>query len=137
MALTSTSVLMVEQDCQNGDCQRLCPQDELQLPPASLGGSLRSAGGCDPGFFQITASAMGPGMCEILCAPCKSGVSISHSPLALLKLSPAGLQSQTFWGFVFLVQGLCTGYPRVGSDPLLLGEELCSCNYPPICGSPT
>ena len=30
-----------------------------------------------PGSFQITASALGPGACEILCAPFKSGVSIS------------------------------------------------------------
>ena len=39
--------------------------------------------------------------CELLCVPFKRGVSISPSPLGLLKLSPAGLQSQTFWGLIF------------------------------------
>ena len=29
---------------------------------------------------------------------------MSHSSLALLKVGPMGLQRQTFWGFVFLVQ---------------------------------
>ena len=32
----------------------------------------------------------------LLCVPFKSGVSISHSPLAPPKISPAGLQSQAF-----------------------------------------
>ena len=31
----------------------------------------------------------------------KSGVSISQSPLALLKISLTGFQNQIFWGFVF------------------------------------
>ena len=34
----------------------------------------------------------------------KSGVSISHSPLALLDVNPTGFQSQAFWGLPFLVQ---------------------------------
>ena len=121
----------------------LCPQGQLQFPPASLRGSLRLAGGSDPSFFKITASALGPRVCEVLCAPFKSGVFISHSPPALLKVSPAGLQRQRFWGLVFLDKVL----PGVGPlgwgaqcgtwAPLLLGENLYSCNYPPVCGSPT
>lgn len=105
VALSSTSVLMVEWAHQNVCSQWLliCSQDELQWSPASLGGSPRSADGSDPGFFRITASSLGPGMCDILCAPCKSGDFISQSPLALLILSPAGLQSHTFLGCVFLV----------------------------------
>ena len=43
---------------------------------------------------------------RFLWAPFNSGVSISHSPLALPKVSLAGLQSQTFWGFIFLVWNL-------------------------------
>ena len=74
MALASTSVLVVGWAPQNGCCQHLCPQSEPQLPPASPGGSPRLASGSDSGSFQITASALGPGACEILCAPFKSGV---------------------------------------------------------------
>ena len=39
-------------------CLLICSQNELQLTPASLGCSLRSANGFDPGFFQITASSL-------------------------------------------------------------------------------
>ena len=58
----------------------VCP-GELQFPPASLGGSPRSAGGSDAGSFQITASAPDPGVCEILHAqPSGSPVCMSHWP---------------------------------------------------------
>ena len=125
MALASTSVHVVERAPQNGCHQCLCPQGELQFPPASLGGSPRSAGGSDPGSFQTTASALGPRAYEILCAPFKSGISISHIPLGLLKVSPAGLQSQKFWGLVFPVQDSQAGEPNVGLGPLTpWGESL-------------
>ena len=75
MALVSSSALVVEQALQNGFHQHLCPQGKLQLSPSSPGGS-----------------ALDPRACEILCAPFKSGVSVSHSPLALLKVSPTGVQ---------------------------------------------
>ena len=58
-----------------------------------------------PGVCEILcASALGPGVYEILRASVMSEISISHSPLALLKVNPTGLQSQTLWGLVFLVQ---------------------------------
>ena len=60
MVLASTNVHVVEQAPQNGCHQCLCPQSELQLPPASLGDSPRLAGGSDPASFQITASALDP-----------------------------------------------------------------------------
>ena len=66
---------------QNGTCQHQCPhnrtgspewlpavslpQRELQLPPASLGDSPRSASKSDQGLYQIVASALGLGVCEI------------------------------------------------------------------------
>ena len=91
----------------------------------------------DPGSYQITASALGSKACEILCAPFKSGISISYSLLALLNVSPTDLQSQMFWGLVFLVQDSWAGEPDMGLRPLTpLGEPL-QCNYPPVCGSPT
>ena len=85
-----------------------------RLPPASSGGPPRFAGRSDPGSFQITAFALDSRACEILCRPFKSGVSISRSPLALLKVSHAGLQSQTFWKLTFLVQDPQAWEPNVG-----------------------
>ena len=90
--------------------------------PASPGDSpnqLRS----DIGFFQITASAPGPVVCEILCEPFKSEVSISHSPL--------GSESNPCWPAKPNVLGAHppgTGPPewgaqRRGSDPSLLGQN--------------
>ena len=80
MVLTSTSVPTIELAARNGCHQRLCPQGELQLPPASPRDSPRSAGRSDPGSFQITASALGPGACEILRASFKAEVCTSLSP---------------------------------------------------------
>ena len=100
MALVSNSVLVIEWDSSNGCYQRLCLRGELPCLPASPGGSQRSPGRSDPGFFQIIASALDPSTYGILCAQRKKKnrgeVSIFHSPLALLKVSPIGLQSQTF-----------------------------------------
>ena len=85
--------------------------------------------------FQIIASTLGPGACNVLCMPCKSGVSISHSTLALWKVSPTGLQSQMLGGsFQCEIGGL--GSPRWGLDLLLLGVNLLNCNYLLVCGSP-
>ena len=39
-----------------------CSQGELQLPPASPGDLLRSSGRSHRGSFQISASALDPGM---------------------------------------------------------------------------
>ena len=64
--------------------------------------SLRSAGESDPVSFQITASALGLGACKLLWVPFKKGIAISHNPLSLPKVSLTGLQSQMFWGLIFL-----------------------------------
>jgi len=56
----------------------------------------------DPGSFQITASALGLGGCEILFVLYKSEVSISHDPLGLLNVNPAGFPGQMFWVLIFL-----------------------------------
>ena len=106
MVLASTSVLVVKQAPKNDGWKHQCSQDELHLLPASLEDALRSASASDPGSFQLTASALGPGACEILCVPFKSGVYISYSPLAFPKISPSGPQSHTFLGLIFLVQDL-------------------------------
>ena len=111
----SPSTNKLEGEFQNGTCLYQCPCDRTSsqnwLLPVSVSPECtpascppRSACGSDPGSFQITASALGPGAGETLCVPCKSGVSVFHSLLALPKVSPAGLQSQTFWGLIYLVQ---------------------------------
>ena len=87
---------------------------ESQLPPASPGGSLRSASESDSGSFQTTASALGLGAWEILCVPFKCGVFVSYRPLALPNISPTGFQSQMFWRLVFLMQDPWVGDPNVG-----------------------
>ena len=93
------------------------------MPPASVGGSPRSASGSLPSFFQITASALVLGSCEILCTPFKSGVSVSYRPLAVLYASPTSLQSQMFWRFIFLVQEPWAGEPVCGAcTPHTLGR---------------
>ena len=75
------------------------------MPSASLGCTSKSAGGSDPGPFQNIVYSLGPRVCEILCAPFESGVSISYSSLALLKVkvSPTGLPSPVFWECFILV----------------------------------
>lgn len=50
---------------------------------------------------------------EVLRMSFKSGVSLSYSPPATQSKSPAGFQSQTFWGFVFLGQDSQAGEPSV------------------------
>ena len=104
-----------------------CP---LYRHPASPGHSPGPAGGSGPGSHDITALALGPGACEILCVPFKSEVSLSPSPVGFLQLSPAGLQFQMLWGLVFLVpdlwaRGAGEGCWHVAQDSLLW-ENLCS-----------
>ena len=136
MALSNTSVLMEEWASKNGYCWCLCPQGQLHSPPTSPRGAPRLVGESDPGSCQITASVIGHRACEIFCVLFKSGVSISHSPLAFLKVSTAGFQSQLFGGFCWY-RNPRQGSSLMSSDPLLLREKLCNRNYPPICGSPT
>jgi hypothetical protein len=105
--------------------QQFHPQIESQLLPDSPWGSPRSASGFAPGSFPMTASAMHLGVCEILCVPFKSGVSILYNPLTFLKVNSAGFQSQTF-----LRSSFCHKAPDLGlsSGFLLLMENLCDCN---------
>ena len=65
------------------------------------------------------------------------GESASYSLLVLLYARSAGLQSQIFSGIIFPVQESRLGNPVWGCDSLLLGENLWSCEYPPVCGSLT
>ena len=78
MSLASTSVLLVKQTPRNSWHQQMCLQWEFQLLLASPGGSSRSAGGSDPGSFQITASVLKFRTCKPLCELFKS---VSYSPM--------------------------------------------------------
>ena len=121
----------------NGCCQHPCTQGESQRPPASFWVSLKSVCGSDPGSFQIIACALGLRGCENLHMPFKNRVSVFFIPLTLLYTRSTGLQSQMFWGLIFPVQDPLLRSLMLGSDPSLLGEKLCNCDYPPVCGPPT
>ena len=136
MALARASVHEVEWFPQNASLQCLCLQGEFQLPPASPRSCLRSVGGSDPGSLKLLLL---PWVLECVrfCVCLLRVESLSHSAQALLKLSLTGLQSQTFWGLIFLVQGPGLGSRMWSSDPSLLGENLYDCNCLPICRLPT
>lgn len=76
------------------------------MPPSSVAGSSGLSGKSDPGSYQITAFAPGPGACEILCALLR----VSSSP------SPAALQSQMLWGLIFRCRNPGLGSTVSGSD---------------------
>ena len=92
MALTSTSVLMVDELPKMIAAIVHVPSVSYLLPD-SLEHSQISAGRSDPGSFQIISLAPGPRACEILCALFKNRVSIFHSPQALQKVSPKAKRS--------------------------------------------
>ena len=100
------------------------PRVSHSHPTATPGDSPRPAGRSGLGSYHITAFTLSPGACESLCVQFKSEVSISLSPVGLLKLSPAGLQSQILWGLIFLVPDPWVGEPHMGSLSLLW-ENLC------------
>ena len=52
--------------------------------PASPGDPPRPADRSGWGSYEITAFALGPGVCQILCVLFKSEVSISPNPVKLL-----------------------------------------------------
>ena len=137
MVPCSAGASVVEQDHKTSCHQLLSPQAESQLPPASPGGSAGSASGADPGAFQTAPSALALRVCEMLCAPFRSRVSASYSPLGLPNVSSAGFQSQIFWSLNSWCRTLGLGSPTWGSDPSLPREGLCSCDIPPPCGSTT
>ena len=68
-------VLLLEQAPQNSCCQHLCSQGESQWLSPFPRDSPRSASRSDLGSFQITASVLRLGACEILQLPFKSRVS--------------------------------------------------------------
>lgn len=109
---------------------------ESQLPLASLGGSPRSVSGSDPGFFQINASALELRMCEILCAPLKSEFCFLKPSGSPVRKPHWPFPASCSGGFSSWCRTSGLGCPMWGLDPLLLGENLCNCDCPFVCGSP-
>ena len=134
MALANTSVLVVERAPPNGCHQYLYPRGWAPMTSCLSRRLSKISRWSDPGSFQTAVSALGPRACEILYTPFKSGDSISHSPLGLPKSKPQWPPKPKFQG---LVQNRSLGSPMWASDPSLLEENLCNCNHPPVCGSPT
>lgn len=99
---------------RNGCHQHLYPQGKVQLPLASLGHSPTPADKSGPGFYQMTAFVLSSGVYDTLCMPCKKEISISLSPVGLLKLSPAGLQRQMQRELVFLMREAKAGETDMG-----------------------
>ena len=64
MVPTSTNVHVMGEAPRNGCCQGLRPQGELQLPPASLGDSLRPAGTKGPTQVEDSDIMLRPQTCE-------------------------------------------------------------------------
>ena len=102
---------------------------QVPIAPTSSWGSPRSARGSNPGPFQIT-SALGLGACEILCVPFKNTVCLPH-PCGSAESNPHWLSRPHLPGAEPWARGFSTD-----SDSPLLEENLCSYNYPPICGLP-
>ena len=65
-------------------CQCPCPRSEPQLPLASTGDPPILAAKSGSFSYEVTVFSLGPGAHKILCAPSKSGVSVSPSPVEFL-----------------------------------------------------
>ena len=89
---------------------------------------LRPVGRFGLGLYEI----LGPGAHETLCAPSKSTVSVSPSPVDLLHSCPAGLQRQMLWGLLLLMTDPLTGEPVMGLRALTPMGELLWYNYSPV-----
>lgn len=105
--------------------QCLCPQGGPRPPPVSPEDTPKISSGFDPGYYPVTAFALGPDALEILCALFKSEVSISPNPVELLQSSSTGFQGQLFWALFLLVPDPHAGGLDVGLSILtLVGECL-------------
>ena len=129
MMLTSNHVLLVEQAPQNDCCWSLCPQGKSHLPPDCLGGSPKSASASDPGLFITTATELGLRVCEIL------HIILFSIPLCLNHKQSSSSWKPEFFGSFFWCRTLGLETLMWGLSSLILGENICNYNSPPLCGS--
>ena len=94
----------------------------VPVSPVSLGGSLRSASGSDPGSFQITVSALRLKVCEICVHLLRvkslfpTALWFSHTQ-AILAFKARPSESSSSWHRTPRLES-----PMWGSGPLLLGR---------------
>ena len=137
MPFSSTGVITVEWDPKNGYCQCLHPPSKSQLLSASLQGFPRSASGSDPGFFFKVLPLFWDSEHVRFCTHPVRVEFLIYSLPTLPNFSPAGLQSQTFWGLIFLVQDPWAGKPNVELRLLAPWEDLCDYDSLLVCESMT
>ena len=100
---------------------RRCPNCFLSLQEALQD----QQGGLTQASFKVLPLCKDSEHVRFLCAPFKSRVLFSYSPLALPYASPAGLQSLAFRGLITPVQDPQAGEPNAGLRPLTpWGEPL-------------
>ena len=117
--------------------QCLCPKGEPQLPPLLQETLQDEQVGLVQAPIKLLLLPWVLVCMRFLYVPFKSEVSISPSPVGLLPLSSAGLQSQLFWGLVFLVPEPQAGEADMGLRILTPIREPLQYNYSPVCGFPT
>lgn len=93
----------------------------------------RIAGGSDPGFFPVIASELGPRPCEILLARFHCGACFFQPSSSLVPKPHCSSKPDFLWVCLLGAESLVWEL-NVGSDPLLPGENLSSCDYSPVCG---
>ena len=128
---------MVKWAPKNGCFQCLCHKDESQLLPASLKGSPRSASGLTQDPFKLLLLPWVSECVRFCLCPLSVESVFPTSHLTLLKASPTVFQSQKFWRLSSWCRNPELGSWMWGLGLFLLGETLCNCNYPPVCGLPT
>ena len=137
MPLASTRALMVVTALQNSCHQHLCPQGKPHLPPPFREVPQDQQVGLTQAPFKLLPLGwisehvrfyMSP-LREESMFPTALWLSHTSAPPAFKARSSGGLSS---WCWTPRLGSLMWG-----SDHSLLGENLCSCDYPPICGLPT
>ena len=134
MALASTCVLLVGQTPQMSVTSICVHKGRSQWPHISLGGPRRTVCGPIPGFFELTASALGPRACVSVCVPFESRVFVNYSPPGspgckpCWSAKPGALQPA--------LPLLDLGSWMWAFDSTAWGK-LCSDKHPPVHGFPT
>ena len=80
---------------------------------------------------------LGPDVHTIPCAPSKSGVSVSPSPVEVLQSIPTRLQSLIVYEFLLLLPDPQVGKPDVGLRTFTPVVGLLWYKCSPVCESPT
>ena len=95
-------------------------------PPASPGDSPRTTGRSGPGSCHLIAFALATSVYEILCAPFKSEVSISPTPVGFPKLAPLAFKAKCSGVSFSQCRTPRLGSLMWGSELSLLWENLCN-----------